>query len=65
MMATTEWLTNAIKAVELYIELSQTSITCANCKKPTYFPGYTLEQVRERFKDMYCGMCLKRMFEVK
>jgi hypothetical protein len=60
--ATVEWISEAIRAVELYIELSQTSIVCASCKKPNYFPGLTLEQVRERFQNSTCGMCLRRMF---
>ncbi len=61
MMATTQWLTTAIRAVELYMELKETSIRCANCKKPLYFPGLTMAQVRERFKDDRCSLCGKRM----
>ncbi len=61
LMATTEWLTTAIRAVELYRELKDTSIRCASCKKPLYFPGLTIEQVRERFRDDRCSLCGKRM----
>ncbi len=61
LMATTEWLTTAIRAVELYMELKETSIRCASCQKPLYFPGLTLEQVHERFKDDRCSLCGKRM----
>lgn len=61
LMATTEWLTTAIRAVELYTALKETSIRCASCKKPLYFPGLTIEQVHERFKDDRCSLCGKRM----
>jgi hypothetical protein len=57
MMATTEWLTTAIAAVERYMELKKTSIRCASCNKPLYFPGLTVEHVHERFKDACCSLC--------